>query len=211
MQPDRLNRWRYSLYAPIYDRLAAVFTATRRRAVEQLALRPGERVLIVGCGTGLDLEFIPPTTTVSGIDVSPGMLARAQRRAERLGHGADLRVGDARELPWPDAAFDVIVLHFILAVAPEPERIAREAARVLRPGGRVSILDKFVPAARPPSLLRRALNLLTHALFSDINRSLEPMLDGAHLRIMSDVAVGTGGLYRLVRAEKPLLRSMAEV
>jgi phosphatidylethanolamine/phosphatidyl-N-methylethanolamine N-methyltransferase len=202
MHPDRLNRWRYSLYAPIYDRLAAVFTATRRRAIDQLALQPGERVLIVGCGTGLDLEFIPPTVRVTGIDVSPGMLARAQRRAERLEHRADLRVGDARELPWPDAAFDVIVLHFILAVAPEPERIARESARVLRPGGRVSILDKFVPAGRPPSLLRRALNLLTHALFSDINRSLEPMLAAAELRIVTDVSVGTGGIYRLVRAEK---------
>ncbi len=202
MHPDRLNRWRYSLYAPIYDRLAAVFTATRRRAIQELALQPGERVLLVGCGTGLDLEFIPPAVSVTGIDVSPGMLARAQRRAERLGHGADLRVGDARELPWSDAAFDVIVLHFILAVAPDPERIARESARVLRPGGRVSILDKFVPVGRPPSLVRRALNLVTHALFSDINRSLEPMLDGARLRIVTDVSVGTGGLYRLVRAEK---------
>lgn len=203
MHPDRLNRWRYSLYAPVYDRLAAVFTATRRRAIQELSLQPGERVLIVGCGTGLDLEFIPPTVKVTGIDVSPGMLARAQRRAERLGHSADLRVGDARELPWSDAAFDVIVLHFILAVAPDPERIARESARVLRPGGRVSILDKFVPVGRPPSLLRRALNLITHALFSDINRSLEPMLDGAQLRIVTDTSVGTGGLYRLVRAEKP--------
>ena len=200
---DRFNRWRYSLYAPIYDRLASVFTATRRRAVEQLGLRAGERVLIVGCGTGLDLDFIPREVTIVGIDVAPGMLNRARRRARRLGHAADLRRGDARELPWPDASFDAVILHFILAVAPEPERIAWESARVLRPGGRVSILDKFVPAGRRPSLLRRAANLVTRALFSDINRSLEPLLDAAQLRIETDTKVGTGGLYRLVQAAKP--------
>lgn len=200
---DRFNRWRYSLYAPIYDRLASVFTATRRRAVEQLGLRAGERVLIVGCGTGLDLDFIPREVTIVGIDVAPGMLNRARRRARRLGHAADLRRGDARELPWPDASFDAVILHFILAVAPEPERIARESARVLRPGGRVSILDKFVPAGRPPSLLRRAVNLVTRAMFSDINRSLEPLLEAAQLRIETDKKVGTGGFYRLVQAAKP--------
>lgn len=197
------NRRRYNFYAPIYDTLARVFTATRRRAVEELALRPHERVLIVGCGTGLDLDFISRELSVAGIDVAPGMLERARRRAQRLGHAADLRFGDARELPWSDATFDVVILHFILAVAPEPERIARESARVLRPVGRVSILDKFVPDGRRPSLARRTLNLVTRALFSDINRSLEPLLEAAGLRVTADGAVGVGGTYRLARAEKP--------
>jgi len=201
---DRFNRGRYNLYAPVYDQLARVFTATRRRAIEGLALQAGERVLIVGCGTGLDLDFIRPDVPVSGIDVAPGMLARARKRAERLGHRADLRLGDARELPWPDGCFDVVILHFILAVAPEPERIARESARVLRAGGRVSILDKFVPAGRQPSVLRRAANVLTHALFSDINRRLEPLLAAGGLHARTDTTVGAGGFYRLVRAEKPV-------
>lgn len=202
MPADRFNRWRYSLYAPVYDRLASVFTATRRRALENLALQPGERVLIVGCGTGLDLEFIAPGVAVCGIDVSPGMLRRARRRARRLGLTPDLRLGDARELPWPEASFDVVILHFILAVAPDPERIARESARVLRPGGRLSILDKFVAAGRRPSLLRRLANLFTHLLFSDINRQLEPLLAAADLQPISDEVVGAGGFYRLVRARK---------
>ncbi len=203
MSTDRLNRWRYSLYAPVYDALARVFTATRRRAVESLRLEPGERVLLVGCGTGLDLPFLDPGVVVAGIDVAPGMLARARRRAERLGRLADLRLGDARALPWADGAFDAVILHFILAVAPEPERIAREAGRVLRPGGRVSILDKFVPDGRRPSLGRRALNLVARALFSDLNRSLQPLLAAAGLHLTADTAVGLGGTYRLARAEKP--------
>lgn len=203
MRPDRLNRWRYSLYAPLYDALASVFTATRRRAVEELRLQGGERVLLVGCGTGLDLDAIAPDVAVAGIDVAPRMLARARDRAVRRGHPADLRLGDARALPWADGEFDAVILHFILAVAPEPEQIAREAARVLRAGGRVSILDKFVPAGRRPSLARRALNLVTRALFSDLNRSLEPLLEAAGLRLTADRAVGVGGTYRLAQAEKP--------
>lgn len=204
MFTDRFNRWRYNLYAPVYDWLASVFTATRRRAIGQLALEVGERVLIVGCGTGLDLDFIARDVSVAGLDVSPGMLNRARHRGQRLGHRADLRLGDARELPWSDDSFDVVILHFILAVAPEPERIARESARVLRPGGRVSVLDKFVPAGRRPSLFRRAANLVTRALFSDINRSLEPMLATAGLATETDTVVGTGGFYRLVSARKPV-------
>lgn len=200
---DRFNRWRYNLYAPIYDQLARVFTATRRRAIEALALQPRERVLIVGCGTGLDLDFIPRGVTIAGIDVAPGMLNRARRRAQRLGHEADLRLGDARSLPWADRSFDAVVLHFILAVAPEPERIARESARVLRPGGRVSVLDKFVSPGRRPSWMRRAANLMTRALFSDINRSLEPLLTAAGLAAVTDTKVGAGGVYRLVQAAKP--------
>lgn len=203
MPDDPRNRRRYNFYAPIYDTLARVFTATRRRAVEDLALQSHEHVLMVGCGTGLDLDFIPRDVAVAGLDIAPAMLNRARRRARRLGHVADLRLGDARELPWPDATFDVVILHFILAVAPEPERIARESARVLRPGGRVSILDKFVPAGRPPSLLRRATNLVARALFSDLNRSLEPLLAGADLRIEADANVGAGGWYRLVRTTRP--------
>jgi len=209
MKSDRLNRWRYTLYAPVYDQLARVFTATRRRAIANLGLQAGERVLIVGCGTGLDLDFIARDVTVAGIDVAPGMLERARRRAHRFGHAADLRLGDARELPWPGDSFDVVILHFILAVAPEPERITRESARVLRPGGRVSILDKFVSAGRRPSALRRAANVFTHVLFSDINRRLEPLLAAGGLRVLADSTVGTGGLYRLVRAEKPATPSPA--
>ncbi|MFB6072754.1 MAG: hypothetical protein ABEJ88_07285 [Halobacterium sp.] len=57
--PDWWNRLRYRLYAPVYDRLATSFEAGRRRAVERLALEPGDRVLVVGCGTASDLEYFP--------------------------------------------------------------------------------------------------------------------------------------------------------
>lgn len=83
--PDRLNRFRYALYAPIYDGLVGVFNRPRREAIEALGLHPGQRVLIVGCGTGLDLDSIPRGVEVAGIDLTPGMIARAEARASGLG------------------------------------------------------------------------------------------------------------------------------
>jgi ubiquinone/menaquinone biosynthesis C-methylase UbiE len=140
---------------------------------------------------------------VTGLDVSPGMLQRARARAARLGLPADLREGDARALPFADAAFDVVILHLILAVAPDPELVARESARVLRRGGRVSVFDKFLPLGQRPSFLRSLLNVAARRLFSDLNRHVEPLLAAAHLTLVSDLPGAFGGRYRHLLARKP--------
>lgn len=203
MKADHLNRLRYNLYAPIYDAAGALFSAARREALNRLALVPGEKLLIIGCGTGLDLDFIPPGVEVTGLDVSAGMLAQARRRAARSGLTVNLLVGDARSLPFTDASFDAIILHPILAVAPEPEIVAREAARVLRPSGRVSVFDKFLHADSRPSVLRSILNAPARWFFSDLNRQVEPLLLPAGLQIVADSPSGFGGRYRRLLALKP--------
>jgi ubiquinone/menaquinone biosynthesis C-methylase UbiE len=203
MHPDRLNRRRYDFYAPFYDRMVRMFAPARRLALDSLALQPGERLAIIGCGTGLDLDFLPPGVSIAGLDVSPGMLSRARRRALQLGLAVDWIEGDARQLPWADATFDAVVLHLILAVAPEPERVAREAARVLRPGGRASVFDKFLPAGQRPGVFRRMANAVIGLLFSDINRQIEPLMAAAGLRIESDIPAGFGSFYRRLRVVKP--------
>lgn len=202
MDPDRLNRRRYDFYAPFYDAMAVILRPGRRAAIQRLALQPDEKVLIVGCGTGLDLDHLPRGITVTGLDVSPGMLQRARQRAARLGLNADLRDGDARALPFADATFDVVILHLILDVAPDPELIARESARVLRSGGRVSVFDKFLPLGARPSLLRSLLNALARRLFSDLNLHVEPLLAPAGLRIESNLPAAFAGRYRHLLARK---------
>lgn len=203
MDTDRLNRRRYDFYAPFYDAMAVILRPGRRAAIRRLALQPGEKVLIVGCGTGLDFAHLPPGLHVTGLDVSPGMLQRARTRAARLGLSAELRDGDARALPFADATFDVIILHLILAVAPDPALVALESARVLRSGGRVSIFDKFLPLGARPSLLRSLLNALARRLFSDLNLHVEPLLAPAGVIIVSDLPGAFGGRYRHVLARKP--------
>jgi phosphatidylethanolamine/phosphatidyl-N-methylethanolamine N-methyltransferase len=203
VKTDYRNRLRYNLYAPFYDAVGELFSAARREALNRLGLVPGEKLLVIGCGTGLDLDFIPPGVEITGLDVSAGMLARARRRAARISRTANLVEGDARSLPFADGSFDAITLHLILAVAPDPEIVALEAARVLRPGGRISVFDKFLTAGSRPGALRSILNTPARLFFSDLNRQVEPLLRPTGLQIVSDSPAGFGGRYRRLLAIKP--------
>jgi ubiquinone/menaquinone biosynthesis C-methylase UbiE len=144
----RWNRLRYTLYAPVYDLALArlpLFRRGRRRSLALAAFRPGERVLLVAAGTGLDLAYLPAGVAVVATDVTPAMLARLRARARALGRDVTAEVMDAARLAYPDASFDGVVLHLALAVVPDPVAAVRKAARVLRPGGRVAVFDKFLP------------------------------------------------------------------
>ncbi len=195
------NRTRYRLYAPVYDWFARPFERGRQRAIERLGLESGDRILLVGCGTGMDLEYVPDGVTVTAIDVAPAMVRRTERRGERLGLDVDARVGDAGSLPFSDDAFDAVLLHLVLSVVPEPGEVVAETARVLDADGRVSIYDKFVPAGTEPSLLRRALNPVARVLFADLTRRLDPLVAGTGLELR-DREPFLGGLY-LVTVARP--------
>jgi ubiquinone/menaquinone biosynthesis C-methylase UbiE len=76
------NRTRYGLYAPVYDWGARPLERGRRRAIERLDVQPDDRILILGSGTGMDLEHLPPGVAVTAIDVTPAMVRRTERRAD---------------------------------------------------------------------------------------------------------------------------------
>ena len=189
------NRIRYSAWAPVYDLVGRRFDRQRRDSIQMLQLAPGERTLIVGAGTGADLPHIPPGVTVVATDLTAAMLARARRRRGAPAHFA---IMDGHRLAAQDAAFDAAVLHLILAVLPDPVACVREVARVVRPGGRVAVFDKFLRGA--PTLAMRALNVVTSALFTDVTRRLEDILEraAAPLVIERDSPALLGGLFRHV-------------
>jgi phosphatidylethanolamine/phosphatidyl-N-methylethanolamine N-methyltransferase len=195
------NRVRYTAFAPLYDRLAR-FGPQRKRSIELLALQPGERVLIVGAGTGADLPFIPAGVEVVAGDITPAMVERVRARARKLGRPAVAEVMDGQELPLPDGTFDAVILHLIIAVIPDPAACLRETARVLKSNGRAVVFDKFVPDARGPSLLRRVVNLATNALFSDITRRLGPLVHGSGLRIVHREPAALGGAFEIAALVK---------
>jgi phosphatidylethanolamine/phosphatidyl-N-methylethanolamine N-methyltransferase len=199
------NRLRYTVWAPAYDVIvrAAGFDRARRGSIERLRLAAGDRVLIVGAGTGLDLEFLPPNVHVTAVDVTPAMLTHLERRAHGMGLSVTARIMDARQLAFPDSSFDAVVMHLILAVMPQPERGLREAVRVLKPGGRIAIFDKFLKDEERTSLKRRLLNAIAKPLFSDLNRRLGPLLAGTRLVTEHDETVAFGGAYRAVTLIKP--------
>ena len=204
------NRLRYTVWAPAYDLIAnaAGFDAARRLSIERLRLTPGNRVLIVGAGTGLDLPYLQSDTDVTAVDVTPAMLKRFEQRAAIERRSVTTRIMDARHLAFPDSSFDAVLMHLILAVMPEPERGVREAVRVLKPGGRIAVFDKFLRDEERASLKRRLLNAIAKPLFSDLNRRLGPLVAGTPLAIEHDEPVAFGGAYRAVTLVKPPARPM---
>ena len=199
------NRLRYTVWAPSYDAVAraAGFDTARRASIDRLRLASGDRILLVGAGTGLDLDFLPANLHVTAIDVTPAMLKQLERRAAGMGWSVTARIMDARQLAFPDSSFDAVVMHLILAVMPEPERGVSEAVRVLKPGGRIGVFDKFLKDEERPSLKRRLLNVVAKPLFSDLNRRLGPLIAGTRLVIEHDEPVAFGGAYRVVTLVKP--------
>ncbi|MBN9522818.1 methyltransferase domain-containing protein [bacterium] len=144
------NRHFYDRIAGAYDLIAdANERAARQAGVSALAVTPGESVLELGFGTGnevLDLaRLVGPTGTVAGVDISPGMLAVTERKIAAAAPAAkvDLRVADARSLPFADASFDETYTSFTLELFPAADIpvVLTEVRRVLKPGGRLAVVS----------------------------------------------------------------------
>lgn len=136
----------YDHIAGYYDFLfGRVFRPGREEALRRLALRPGERVLEVGIGTGLTLPLYPRGVKVLGIDYSRRMLAEAQRRRTGLAalDAPELARMDAGCLALPGAVFDAVFAPYLVSVVPAPRLAVAEMARVCKPEGRVVILNHF--------------------------------------------------------------------
>ncbi len=196
---NRRNRFVYRLWAPVYDAmLDRLFRQGRRRAMERLELRAGERVCFVGVGTGADLRYLPKDVNGIGVDLSEAMLARAENKLPIAGCDIELRIGDAQALPLDDGGFDAVVLNLILSVVPDPARCMSEAIRVLRPGGRIVVFDKFLPDGTEPTWGRRLSNVVSTRLGTDLNRRLGDILAGLPCEVVHDEPSILRGMYRVV-------------
>jgi ubiquinone/menaquinone biosynthesis C-methylase UbiE len=166
-QTERVRSY-YNDIAPQYDHWVGYFEKVlvgdgRRWACAQAA---GE-VLEVAIGTGRNLTFYPKGVRVTGIDLSPAMLAIARRRANELGQQADLREGDAQALDFPDERFDSVVCTLSLCCIPDERKAVVEIRRVLRPAGRLVLLDHVVSNVAPVRAVQRLLEPLWIHWFRD--------------------------------------------
>jgi ubiquinone/menaquinone biosynthesis C-methylase UbiE len=128
--------------APRYDRQIAFFERNWfSGGREWLGERARGRVLEVAVGTGRSLPYYPAGVTVTGIELSPAMLAIARQRAADLGRDVTLREADAEHLPFDDASFDTVTCALALCTIPSPAAAIGEMRRVLAPGGRLLLLD----------------------------------------------------------------------
>lgn len=195
----------YRFFAPIYD--AFVERASlpiRQRSLARLPQLPGQRVLISGAGTGLDFPHLSTQHEYVALDITAAMQARSHSRAAHL----DIAhvQGDSMALPFADASFDYVVLHLILAVVPEPKLCLAETSRVLKPGGRILLLDKFLRRGQR-AWLRRALSPLSSQLATRLDVVLEDVLQTVpQLQVLSDEPVLLNGWLRLIELQKECLK-----
>ncbi len=193
----------YRFYAPIYDRLfGPVLASCRQQSLQRLALQSGGHLLISGVGTGLDLPFIPEGVEVTGVDISHEMLQQAARKDTQA--QVKLYLMDAQCLDLPNESFDSGLLNLILSVAPDGGKVLQETWRVLRPGGRVVIFDKFLPEHQSLSIIRSLLGAVIRRIGTDPNRRFSEMLaqiPGAAV-VQNEPAL-LSGQYRLIVLKKP--------
>jgi ubiquinone/menaquinone biosynthesis C-methylase UbiE len=153
------NARKYQRIAAFYDLLDLPFERGRYRAIRPLLFRDMRgRLLDAGIGTGRNCEFYPPAAIVSGIDISPAMLARAHQRCPTLAAGGRLYEMDVTALKFPDRSFDAAVSSFLFCVLPDPLQVPalRELGRVVRPGGLIRLLEYV----RPRGTLRRIISYI---------------------------------------------------
>ena len=192
------NKLRYTLYTPGYDFIARYFKESRKKSIDSLNIKAGDKVLIIGAGTGLDLEFLPLNCEITATDITPSMVDRIKKRNETLKLQVTSMVMDGQALDFEENSFDKVILHLIIAVIPDPIACLKEAERVLKPGGQISLFDKFVPKGQKASLLRRVTNGLTNFLFSDITRSFETIVSQTNLVVLSDEDADFKGNFRVI-------------
>lgn len=160
-------------------------------------------VLEVAAGTGRNLPFYSPDVRLTCVELSPEMLARAERRAEAIGRAVDLRLGDAQALDLPSAAYDTVVITLGLCTIPDDRQAIREAHRVLRPGGRLVLLEHVRSPVRPLRAFQRLIDPCTVRFAGD--HVLRDPLD--HLVTegfeVERVERSKAGLVERVAARKP--------
>lgn len=196
---DAYRRW-----APIYDlTFGKIAEAGRKHAVQIINRRRG-RVLEVGVGTGLSLPCYGSHLTITGIDLSPEMLAKAENKVDRqnLVNVAGLHEMDAGALAFPDESFDTVVAMYVMTVVPEPERVMRELERVCATGGEVILVNHFSEDEGVRGFLERRL-----APFADLIGwrpvfGIDQVLVCEDLRLAERRSLRPFGLFTMLRFVK---------
>jgi len=187
-------------YDPVFGR---VFVDHERDVIDSLNLRPGQRVLEVGVGTGISLDSYPPYVHVVGIDPSAEMLQQAVAKAyENQLSQIELREGDALNLDFPDSSFDWVTTFHVMTVVPDPKRMMSEMVRVCKPGGRIAIVSHF--ASESPLLYFAAaiINPVTKRLGWTTRLRASDVLKDHDITVERDERLSRISVHKVVVARK---------
>lgn len=190
--------------APRYDRQMGfferiLFAGGREWACAQVH----GRVLEIAVGTGRNLPYYDADVDLTGVELSPEMLALGRKRAEELGRDVDFRIGDAQQLEFEDESFDTVMITFGLCTIPDDRAAAAEAHRVLRPGGRMVLLEHVRSPAAPVRAVQRLLDPLSVRFGADhlVREPLDYLADAGFE--VEQVERSKWGIVERVLAWKP--------
>lgn len=194
----------YSHLSPIYDTVfGPILQPGRVAGVARMAIRPGDRVLEVGAGTGITAPLYPRECQVTAIDLSAAMLEKARERLVREGlRHVRLLEADAARLTFADDSFDSVFAPYTISVVPDPVQVALEMRRVCRPGGRIVILNHFRSTSPVLSRLEQALSPLTVHIGFKSDLDLAGLLAQSDLKPLSIEKVNVPPIWSLVTCVK---------
>ena len=197
--------------ARVYENIAwgydLVFGPTlhpgRVDAIKRMGIKPGDRVLEVGVGTGINADLYPPDCAVTGIDLSSSMLEKARERVARKGvRNVRLLQMDAASLKFADDSFDIVYAPYVISVVPDPVAVTREMRRVCRPGGRIVILNHFRSRNPLMAWMERLISPLTVHVGFKSDLDLPAFLAQAELKPLSIQKVNVPRIWSLVTCVK---------
>lgn len=204
LRATAVTRSRYQRISPFYDTMEIMSERSFRPWRERLwSMVEGPQVLEVGVGTGKNIPFYPSGMEITAIDLTPGMLEKALKRASKLNLDVDLHLGDAQMMVFPDASFDTVVATCVFCSVPDPILGMREVLRVLKPGGQVLLLEHVRSEQAFLGALMDTVNpLVVRLVGANINRRTVENVRRAGLTVESVEELGMGDIFKLIVARK---------
>ena len=191
----------YKLFAPAYDLVFDwIFHPGREAAIRYLDIKPGQHVLEVGIGTGLNLPLYPAGCLLTGIDLSEEMLRKAHERVAEQGNtNVTLLPMDATVMTFKDDTFDSSVATYTISAVPDPIGVLREMRRVVKPGGNIVVLNHFRSEKRVMGRLEDMVAPVCTRLGWKSNLPLEPLLREVGLTPEVSTRINLFNGWRLIK------------